>query len=268
MTRSVFYVSDSTAMTAKGLGRSLLSQFEEQFSENLWPYVDSSERVVELIADVRNAEARDGQQPIIFASMMDENLMLELSSKLESVIDIFAPFVNTLERMMAAKSSKAVGRAHNASNIHAYKRRVEAIDFTMATDDGLRLHDYEQADLILLGVSRTGKTPTALYLALNFGLKVANYPFTAEDLPRFDLHEAHKNNRQKLVGLTISPERLADIRRERRPEGNYADYLQICMELDALNELFSREKIKSVDASTRSVEEIAASIMNLSSQRR
>lgn len=268
MTRSVFYVSDSTAMTSKGLGKSLLSQFENiTFTESLRPYVDSLEKIEELTNEIRNAEVITGQVPIVFASMMDENLMLALSSKVEGVIDIFAPFLKTLERMMEEKSSKAVGRAHNASNSHAYKKRIEAIDFTMATDDGLKLCDYDHADFILLGVSRTGKTPTALYLALNFGFKVANYPFTGEDLPRFSLHEAHIRNRKKLVGMLISPERLANIRRERRAEGNYADYLNICLELDALKDLFHRENIPSVDTSTRSVEEIAASIMSISSRR-
>ncbi len=259
MTRSVFYVSDSTAMTAKGLGKSLLSQFEGMtFLENLRPYVDSLDKVEALVADIKKAESSNGYMPIVFASMMDENLMGALSSRLDGVVDIFAPFVRTLERMMDVKSSKAVGRAHNASNFHDYKKRIEAIDFTLATDDGLKTSDYDQADFILLGISRTGKTPTALYLALNFGLKVANYPFTAEDLPRFSLHEMHQKNRHKLVGLTIGPERLADIRRERRAEGNYASYLQISLELDALKELLARENIARVDTTTRSVEEIAA----------
>lgn len=269
MTRSVFYVSDSTAMTAKGLGKSLMSQFEKvAFIEHLRPYVDSEEKVFELVAELRNAALVDGQVPIVFASMMDENLMHKLSSNAEGVIDIFQPFLKTLERMMAKKSSKVVGRAHNASNSNAYKLRIEAIDFTMATDDGLRVSDYDQADIILLGVSRTGKTPTALYLALNFGLRVANYPFTSEDLPHFKLCEAHKKNRQKLVGLTISSERLTKIRKERRPEGSYGDHLQVSLELQALKELFERENIPMVDTSIRSVEEIAASIMSMFSARR
>lgn len=269
MMRSVFYVSDSTAMTAKGLGKSLLSQFEKiSFVEYLRPYVDTEPKVADLISELKNAQVLDNQSPIVFASMMDENLMQKLTREVEGVIDIFKPFLATLEQMMAEKSSKAVGRAHNASNVDVYKRRIEAIDFTLATDDGLKLSDYDQADLVLLGVSRTGKTPTALYLALNFGLKVANYPFTADDLPRFKLAACHEKNRQKLVGLMISPERLVMIRKERRPESQYADHLQITLELDALNDLFFREKIPFVETSTRSVEEIAASIMRMFSIRK
>jgi [pyruvate, water dikinase]-phosphate phosphotransferase / [pyruvate, water dikinase] kinase len=264
MTRAIFYVSDSTAMTAKGLGRSLLSQFDNAyFVEYLRPYVDTEVKVVQLVNDLKTVKLVDGTTPIVFASMMDDVLMKRLSSEVDGVIDILEPFVATLERMIEEKPSKAVGRAHTANNFDAYKRRIEAIDFSLATDDGLKLSDYDQADLILLGVSRTGKTPTALYLALNFGLKVANYPFTADDLPCFRLHESHKKNRQKLVGLVISPERLSTIRRERRPIGKYADHLQVVLELDAGRELFYRENIPVVDTTTRSVEEIAASILNI-----
>jgi len=262
MMRSIFYVSDSTAMTAKGLGKSLLSQFDNiSFVEYLRPYVDTDSKVEELVEDLQAIKKATGCAPIIFASIMDNQLMDKLSSKIDGVIDILAPFVATLERMIEEKPSKAVGRAHTANNLDAYKKRIEAIDFSLATDDGLRQSDYLHADLILLGVSRTGKTPTALYLALNFGLRVANYPFTDEDLPKFELNEAHRSNRQKLVGLMISPERLTRIRKERLPLGKYADHEQVAVELCAIKELFDREKIPTVDTTTRSVEEIAALIL-------
>jgi [pyruvate, water dikinase]-phosphate phosphotransferase / [pyruvate, water dikinase] kinase len=264
MTRSIFYVSDSTAMTAKGLGSSLLSQFDNiSFIEFLRPYVDTEIKVIDLINELKNVHLHNGQMPIIFASMMDDSLMQLLCSKVDGVIDIFQPFMTTLEQIFKEKSSKAVGMAHNAHNTDAYRRRIEAIDFTLATDDGLKMNDYHQADLILLGVSRTGKTPTALYLALNFGLKVANYPFTADDLPRFSLNNIQQQNHQKLVGLMISAERLSNIRKERRASGRYSDHLQIMLELNSLKDLFLQENIPFVDTTTRSVEEIAASIMSM-----
>lgn len=264
MARSIFYVSDSTAMTAKGLGQSLISQFDNfAFKEFLRPYIDSEQRVSDLVSELKAAEENDGESPIVFASMMDDHLIQKLSSEMNGVIDILRPFVAVLETMIAEKSSKAVGRAHDIRSADAYRKRIEAIDYTLATDDGLRLDNYDQADIILLGVSRSGKTPTALYLALNFYLKVANFPFTSEDLPRFFLNPAQEHNRKKLVGLMIAPERLATIRKERRAEGKYADLLQINLELDALRELFLRENISFVDTSTRSVEEIAASIMSI-----
>ncbi|OPZ24043.1 MAG: Phosphoenolpyruvate synthase regulatory protein [bacterium ADurb.BinA186] len=264
MTRSVFFVSDSTAMTSKGLGRSLLSQFNVTLSEHLRPYINTEERVDILLNDIHKTHIEDGDAPIVFASMMDEKLMNKLSQGFAGVIDIFRPFMPTLERLMDKKSSKEVGQAHKVGNQHLYQKRVAAIEYTLATDDGLKTTDYDQADIILLGVSRTGKTPTALYLALNFGLKVANYPFTSEDLPEFTLIKAHLENRHKLVGLIISPERLLSIRRERRALGSYADPKAIAAELAALNSLFARESIPFIDTTTRSVEEIAASIMAIS----
>ena len=263
MSRSIFFVSDSTAMTAKGLGKSLLSQFDCSFVEYLRPYVDTEAKVLDLVADVKMARRLTGQNPIVFASMMDDQLMQKLSSEIDGVIDIFQPFVATLERMIEEKPSKVVGRAHTANNLDAYKMRIDAIDFTLATDDGLKQSDYNHADLILLGVSRTGKTPTALYLALNFGLRVANYPFTPDDLPRFSLNDPLQNNREKLVGMIIGPERLTGIRKERRALGKYADHLQVVVELNAVKELYARENIPSVDTTTRSVEEIAALILDM-----
>lgn len=263
MNRPIFYVSDSTAMTAKGLGQSLLSQFDNVvLVEKLRPYVDSEAKILHLVAELKEFQARYQSTPIVFASIMDPELMHLLSSQIEGVIDILHPFMNTLEAMMSEKSSRAVGRAHKTGE-DSYKKRIEAIDFTLATDDGLRTNDYDQADMILLGVSRTGKTPTALYLTLNFGFRVANFPFTSEDLPEFSLSKAHERNRHKLVGLMISPERLFSIRKERRAEGQYANPEQIKAELLALRTLFERERIPFIDATTRSVEEIAASVMNI-----
>ena len=262
MTRPIFYVSDSTAMTAKGLGKSLLSQFDNLLIiEHLRPYVDSEQKVQELIREIKSLQVKFRYPPIIFASIMDDTLMHVLSSGIDGVIDILEPFVKNLELLIAEKPSKAVGRAHHAGDSDAYKKRILAIDFTLACDDGLRLSSYDDADIILLGVSRSGKTPTALYLALNFGLKVANYPFVVDDLPHFSLNEVHKKNRHKLIGLMISQERLMTIRKERFAKGRYAHPEQIAEELSALRELYAKEHIRVVETSTRSVEEIAAKVM-------
>ncbi len=262
MARAVFYVSDSTALTAKALGQSLLSQFENlQVHEFLRPYINTKERVESLVSEI-NDHDQNHEAAIVFASMMDDELMEHLRAHISGLVDIFRPFNEILEKLIPEKSSKAVGQAHRARDQDSYKKRIRALDFAMATDDGLLTSQYEEADLILLGVSRTGKTPTALYLALNFGLKVANFPFTQEDLPKFVLREAHEKNRSKLFGLLISPERLVNIRKERRPGGDYCDPLKVAIELRAMAELFDREGINYVDATTRSVEEIAAFIVD------
>ncbi|MCA9508335.1 MAG: pyruvate, phosphate dikinase/phosphoenolpyruvate synthase regulator [Myxococcales bacterium] len=261
MTRCVFFVSDSTAITSKGLGTSLLSQFDINFKEHLRPYINTKNKIFELLNDIKRAHQESGEPPIVFASMMDDELMQQLSAGFSGVIDIFRPFMPKLELLIDKKSSKQVGQAHKVGNEHLYQKRVAAIDFSLATDDGLKTKDYNQADLILLGVSRSGKTPTALYLALNFGLKVANYPFTSEDFPVFSLSKDHLNNKKKLVGLIIRPQRLLNIRRSRYSIGNYADPQIIEKELNALKSLFEKESIPFVDTTTRSVEEIAARIM-------
>lgn len=267
MTHAVFFVSDSTAMTAKGLGKSLLSQFEGPFKEHLRPYINTAERIINLLEEIHRNHQSEQKIPIVFASIVDERLMQKLSDSFPQVIDIFGPFMARLELLLNSKSSKEVGQAHRLGNESVYQKRVVAIEYTLATDDGLKINFYDGADIILLGVSRCGKTPTALYLALNFGLKVANYPFTADDLPKFSLLDAHKKNREKLIGLSISTERLASIRHERRANTSYAAPSTIQAELDALGLLYEEECIPFIDTTTRSVEEIAASIVSLSAKK-
>lgn len=264
MTRPIFYVSDSTAMTAKGLGKSLLAQFDNLLiTEYLRPFIDSKEKVIELIEEIKHKNSQFRHQAVIFASIMDEDLINLLSSSLANVINIIAPFNKTLETIIKERPSKAIGRAHQLLDIAIYKKRLEAIDFTLATDDGLRKQDYDEADIILLGISRSGKTPTALYLALNFNLKVANYPFTPDDLPQFHLIDEHKHNRHKLIGLMIAEERLLIIRKERYQKHSYADRSLIREEIKALKELYDREALPWLDTTTRSVEEIAALILKI-----
>jgi regulator of PEP synthase PpsR (kinase-PPPase family) len=264
MTRPIFYVSDSTAMTAKGLGKSLLSQFDNLLvMEYLRPFIDSKDKVLELVNEINAKSFYFRHSPVVFASIMDEDLIKLLSSSINNVINIIEPFTKTLEAIINERSSKAVGRAHQVSDLDRYKRRLEAIDFSLATDDGLRRQDYDKADIIILGVSRSGKTPTALYLALNFNLKVANYPFTTDDLPKFFLTNEHKKNRHKLIGLMISEERLLTIRRERYEKSTYANPVWIHKEVFALMELYKNEQITFIDSTTRSVEEIAALILRI-----
>lgn len=261
--QKIFYVSDSTALTAKSLGKSLISQFENiYFMEYLKPYINTQKKVLDLCQEINQLQEKDGKNAIVFASMMDSKLIELMQSKLTGIVDILNPFIPVLEKMISEKSSRRVGQAHKMNNHKEYEKRIASIDFTLSTDDGLNLRYYDDADIILLGISRTGKTPTALYLALNFGLKVANYPFTSEDFPHFRLKEEHKRNKNKLFGLSISPERLASIRKERNISGSYAQADHIEQELLALKDLFVKEKIPYVDTTNRSVEEIAAFIMS------
>lgn len=261
--QKIFYVSDNTALTAKSLGKSLLSQFENvYFMEHLRPFINTQKKVIELCQEIKEIQKQDEQEPVIFASVLNPQLMGMLRAKFVNIIDIIRPFIPSLEKLMGEKSSQRAGLAHKMINVREYDERIMAIDFTLSTDDGLKVSDYDEADIILLGVSRSGKTPTALYLALNFGLKVANYPFTSEDLPEFTLTLEQKKNHHKLFGLLISVERLTSIRKERRAAGNYSNVEQVSKELLALKDLFAREKIPFVDTTNRSVEEIASFIVS------
>lgn len=261
--QKIFYVSDNTALTAKTLGKSLLSQFENiYFMEYLRPFINTQKKVLQLCDEINILAKQDEQSPIIFVSTVNHKILDILHEKFSNVIDILSPFVAHLELIINKKSSKRAGLAYKMNNIKEYDERIMAIDFTLDTDDGLKINNYDNADIVLLGVSRCGKTPTALYLALNLGLKVANYPFTAEDLPDFVLNAEQKKNHHKLFGLLISPERLASIRKERRSIGNYSDIECIKKELQALKDLFVREKIPFVDTTNRSVEEIATFIVS------
>lgn len=261
--RSIFYVSDNTAITAKSLGQSLITQFTNlDYTEFLRPYINNEEKILLLIHEIKDHQKKYHKTPVVFASIMSDALMNILISKVEGVIDIFRPFAQQLGDLMDEQPSKAVGKAHDLKARADYRARMAAIDFTMATDDGLRVDDYDHADVILLGVSRSGKTPTAIYLALNFSLKVANYPFTADDLPTFTLNQAQIRNRHKLFGLMVDEKRLSSIRKERRSNSSYSDLLLIKKELLALKKLFVREDIDFIDTTNKSVEEIAALIMN------
>lgn len=261
--QKIFYVSDNTALTAKTLGKSLLSQFENiYFMEYLRPFINTQKKVIQLCDEISSLSKKDEQAPIIFVSLVNQKIKETLLENFPNVIDILSPFVAKLEFLINKKSSKRAGQSYKMKNVQKYDERIMAIDFTLETDDGLKTNDYDAADIILLGVSRCGKTPTALYLALNFGLKVANYPFTAEDLPEFKLNLEQKRNHHKLFGLLISEERLASIRKERRSVGNYANIDYIKKELQALKDLLVREKIPFVDTTNRSVEEIATFIVS------
>lgn len=258
---AVFYLSDSTALTAKVLGKSLLSLFDKiKFVEFWRPFINSKQKLLEVIKEIYFIKNHYNQEPIIFVSMIDEDLSNILYKEFPHIIDILRPFVPKLEKSLRKESIKQVGLAHRQNDQGEYDKRIMAIDFALACDDGLKTDWYDKADLILLGLSRSGKTPTSIFLALQFGLNVANYPFTSEDLPKFYLSEVLLKNRLKLFGLIINDLRLCSIRKERRPSGQYADIKHIKKELKALEDLYIKEKIPFLDTTNKSVEEIASSI--------
>ena len=260
--RTVFFISDQTGVTAETLGHSLLTQFAGlDFRQVTVPFVDSKQRAEELKVKINKAAKADQCRPIVFSSLVHDELREVLQTSDGLYLDIFDAFVGTLEKELATAASHAAGRAHGMSDTDTYMKRIEATNYALANDDGGMTRNYEQADVILLGVSRSGKTPTCLYLALQYGVYAANFPLTDDEFESGTLPDKLIQNRNKLFGLTINPRRLQQIRKERRAAGRYASAQQVNFELRAAAALFRRYKIPFVDTTEFSIEEIASRIL-------
>jgi [pyruvate, water dikinase]-phosphate phosphotransferase / [pyruvate, water dikinase] kinase len=258
--RTVFFVSDGTGITAQMLGHSLLTQFEGvEFSQVTLSFVDSTDKAEECLTRIA-AEAHNGQ-PIVFSTLVNSDLREVLRRSNALFIDFFESFIDPLEAGLGVKSSHTIGRSHSAMDKKEYQQRIESINFAMAHDDGASHRELGQADVILIGVSRSGKTPTSLYLALQFGVMAANYPLIPEDFHRGKLPEALRAEKTRLYGLTIAPERLHEIRKERRPGSRYADLDNCRFEVEAAETLMRREGIRSINSTSKSIEEIATTIL-------
>src|SRR5687768_16375012 len=258
--RTVFFVSDGTGITAQMLGHSLLTQFEGvEFDQVTLPFVDSTEKAEECLTRIV-AEGNNGQ-PIVFSTLANSNLREVLPQSNALFIDFFESFIDPLEAGLGVKSSYTIGRSHSAMDKKEYQQRIEAINFAMAHDDGASHRELGQADVILIGVSRSGKTPTSLYLALQFGVKAANYPLIPEDFHRGKLPEALRDQKARLYGLTIAPERLREIRQERRPDSRYADLDNCRFEIEEAEAMMRREGVRSINSTSKSIEEIATTIL-------
>lgn len=261
-TRTVFFVSDGTGITAETLGHSLLAQFPEcRFRQIRVPFVDNLDKAIDCATQIREAAESDGVRPIVFNTLVNPDSVDVIRKSNALFLDLFEKFIVPLEGELGHRSTHAVGRFHGIADSLEYKKRIEAINFTLAHDDGISSAELEEADVILVGVSRSGKTPTSLYLAMQFGVKAANYPLIPEDFERNKLPgELHKY-RSKLFGLTILPERLSQIRQERRPNSRYASLDNCRYEIEAAQRLMRREGIKWLESTTKSIEEISATIL-------
>jgi [pyruvate, water dikinase]-phosphate phosphotransferase / [pyruvate, water dikinase] kinase len=260
MRRTVFFVSDGTGITAQMLGHSLLTQFEGvEFNQVTLPFVDSAEKAEECLARIAS-EAANGQ-PIVFSTLVNNDVRQVLRRANALFIDFFESFIDPLEAGLGVRSSHTIGRSHSAMDKKEYQQRIEAINFAMAHDDGASHRELSLADVILIGVSRSGKTPTSLYLAMQFGVKAANYPLIPEDLDRMKLPEALRAEKARLYGLTIAPERLHEIRKERRPGSKYADLDNCRFEVSEAENLMRREGVRCINSTSKSIEEIATTIL-------
>lgn len=260
--RTAFFVSDGTGITAETLGHSLLCQFQGiRFRQRRMPFIDSVEKALDCVAQIAKAAREDGTRPIVISTLVNPVVSDALRESDAVILDFFETFIAPLEDVLGTKSSHTVGGTHGGASSSDYAARIDAINFTLAHDDGVTNVDLDKSDVILVGVSRSGKTPTSLYLALQFGIRVANYPLIPEDFERNKLPEALNKHRHKLFGLTITPERLASIRKERRPDSKYASMENCRWEVDQAQKLMRREGIRWLDSTTKSIEEISATLM-------
>jgi regulator of PEP synthase PpsR (kinase-PPPase family) len=261
--RTAFFISDRTGITAEMLGQSLLTQFEPVAFERVTiPFVDSVEDARAAIAQINAAAEADGARPIVFSTLVDDEVRKTIEGVNALVLDMFEMFIVPLEAEFGLRSSRAVGRSHSTADVKHYAQRIDAINYTLAHDDGATHRNLEDADIILVGVSRSGKTPTCLYMALQFGIKAANYPLIPEDLENMRLPSVLNQHKPKLYGLSITAERLQQIRTERKRDSRYASPANCRFEVQTAEALLRQASIPFLDSTTKSIEEIATTILH------
>ena len=261
--RTVFFVSDQTGVTAETMGHSLLTQFDSlEFRPVTLPFISTLDKAAEAARRINLTAESDGVRPIVFSTLVQDELRAVVKQANGLFLDFFDAFLGPLESELAVLSSHASGRAHSTSDTNAYTTRINATNFALANDDGAGVRDYEHADVVLIGVSRSGKTPTCLYLALQYGIFAANFPLTEDELESAALPGALRAHQRKLFGLTIKPDRLQQIRNERRPDSRYASEQQVQFEVRAAEALFNRAGVPYLDTTECSIEEISSRILD------
>jgi regulator of PEP synthase PpsR (kinase-PPPase family) len=262
MRRIVYFISDSTGITAETIGNSILAQFEGvEFDKHRLPFIDNAKKAEAAALRIKTHYAQTGQRPIVVNTMAERALCEIVADSGALMLDVFAPFIGPLEDELGTKRSGAVNRSHGLVDFDKYEARINATNYALSHDDGMDV-DYAQADLILIGVSRSGKTPTCLYMALHYGVSAANYPLTDEDLEKLELPVRLRPYRDRLYGLTIDPQRLAQIREQRRAGSGYATLKQCRWELEQADRLMRHAGIPSLNTTHVSIEEIASKIFD------
>ena len=267
--RSVFFVSDGTAITAETLGHSLLAQFPNvDFDIHIIPYISSEEAATNVVAEINLRAQQDGQKPLVFDTLVDPYVRDIINTANAINLDVFEGLISKLSEELGTPPTTLVGQTHAVTDSESYKARIDAVHFALDNDDGARTRHYDKADLILIGVSRSGKTPTSIYLSLQFGIRVANYPLTEEDLDDNRLPAVLRAHKQKLFGLMIDAERLVAIHSERKANSRYASFSQCQMELRAIEGIYISEGIKYLNVSEMSIEEISTRVLQMTGLKR
>jgi len=258
MKQQVFLVSDSTGITVEALGQSLLAQFQQiSFEVNTYRYIDSVEKVDKICRKVSESSGISKFKPIILSTLVEGPLRAKLQTADGHVFDVMGEFLTPLEEILHSQASPSLGHTHGQQERRDYQHRMDAVNFALNSDDGITDKHLGQADVILIGPSRSGKTPTCLYLAMQYGVHAANYPLVGEDFDLMVLPKALVKHKTRLFGLAINPERLHEIREARRPNSEYASLKQCLYEVNQVDILYQEHHIPICDVTHRSVEEIA-----------
>ena len=261
--RTVFFVSDRTGITLDALGKTLLIQFPAvEFHKHVLPFIDTAEKARIALDEINRAARTDTHRPIVLCTLINKDLRTIITSANALCLDLFEVFLGRLENELHERPAYAVGLTHGMGSSKAYEARMAAVNYTIAHDDGITTADYAGADVILVGVSRSGKTPTCLYLAMQYGIRAPNYPLTPDDFTGMAIPRPLHPHRRKLFGLTITPERLSAIRNERKPGSQYASIENCRKELQAAERLLRQEDIPFLDTTAMSVEEIAVTVLH------
>jgi [pyruvate, water dikinase]-phosphate phosphotransferase / [pyruvate, water dikinase] kinase len=261
--RTVFFVSDQTGVTVETMGHSLLTQFEGlEFRQVTLPFISSVDKAEEAVRKINATAAADGMRPVVFSTLVKGELRSVVKRSNGLFLDFFDAFMGPLEAELEVKSSERAGRAHGIADRVIYSARIDATNFALSADDGGLAADYSRADVILVGVSRSGKTPTCIYMAMQYGVFAANYPLTEDDFESRQLPAMVRPYTAKLFGLTIEPHRLRHIRNERRPGSRYASAAQCDYEVRSAEALFQRYGLPQLNTTECSIEEIASRIID------
>lgn len=262
MKRTALFISDGTGITAETLGQSLLAQFDGiEFRCITRPYIDTADKANAILEEIARIGQADGARPIVVDTIINAQIRDILAQADAFRVDIFASYLSPLEEELNIRSSYSVGKSHSIAHNSNYMERIDAVHYALENDDGGHTRHYDSADIILVGVSRCGKTPTCLYMAMQYGIRAANYPLTEEDMESLQLPKSLREHRDKLFGLTIDVDRLAAIRHERKPNSRYSSYAQCEFEVREVEGLFARENINFINTTHFSVEEISAKIL-------
>ncbi|MEW6991691.1 pyruvate, water dikinase regulatory protein [Colwelliaceae bacterium 6441] len=259
--RTAFYISDGTAITSEVFGHALLSLFPVDFEHETISFIETKEKALEAKALINKAAKRSNEPPLVFHTFVNPEIREIIDSCDGIIYNFLEHFVSPLEQQLGISAKP---KAHRTHSIHenSYDYRIDAVNYSLANDDGSNVSNYDHADVILVGVSRSGKTPTSLYLALQYGIKAANYPFTDDDMDELKLPSFLIPHKKKLFGLTIDAQRLMDIRNERMSNSKYSSARQCRMEVREVEKLYKKEKIPFLNTTKFSVEEITAKILN------